>query len=118
MYDPPMITDLRQLASVACSIQNLETRISFCPNAGHAQGSECQGRSRRPQADTETLSLMFGIGKWICPGRHFVDATLFIVTSSVLSVFNVTKSTDEGGQKIPVKVAASISTANQRGLVV
>ena len=57
--------------------------------------------------DDPTLSLVFGIGKRICPGRHFVDATIFIVASSVLSVFNVTKAKDENGYEIPVKVAVS-----------
>ena len=42
-------------------------------------------------------SLAFGIGRRICPGRHFVGATIFIVTSSVLSVFNATKVIDENG---------------------
>lgn len=31
-----------------------------------------------------------------------VDGTLFIVTASVLSVFNVTKTRDENGHEIPV----------------
>jgi cytochrome P450 len=53
--------------------------------------------------DDPTLSLVFGIGKRICPGRHFVDDTIFIVTSSVLSVFKVTKARDENGNEIPVK---------------
>jgi len=53
--------------------------------------------------DDPTLGLVFGVGKRICPGRHFVDATLFIVISSVLSVFNVTKAKDENGHDIPVK---------------
>ncbi|KAH9952749.1 cytochrome P450 [Russula dissimulans] len=50
--------------------------------------------------DDPTLGLVFGVGKRICPGRHFVDATLFIVISSVLSVFNVTKAKDENGNDI------------------
>ncbi len=54
--------------------------------------------------DDPTLSLAFGIGKRICPGRHFVDAAIFIATASVLSVFNVTKAKDENGLEIPVKV--------------
>jgi cytochrome P450 len=53
--------------------------------------------------DDPTLSLVFGIGKRICPGRHFVDATIFIVASSILSVFNVTKAKDENDHEIPVK---------------
>jgi cytochrome P450 len=57
--------------------------------------------------DDPTLSLVFGIGKRICPGRHFVDATIFIVASSVLSVFNVIKAKDENGNEIPVKAAVT-----------
>ena len=64
--------------------------------------------------DDPTLSLVFGNGKRVCPRRHFVDATIFIVTSSVLSVFNVTKAKDENGHEIPVKVVVSI----QQGFVV
>ena len=57
--------------------------------------------------DDPTLSLAFGIGKRICPGRHVVDLTIFIVTSSVLSVFKVTKAKDENGIEIPVKGAVT-----------
>ena len=53
--------------------------------------------------DDPSLASAFGTGKRICPGRHFVDATLFIVASSVLSAFNVTKAKDENGNEIPVK---------------
>ena len=58
--------------------------------------------------DDPTMSLAFGAGKRICPGRHFVDATLFIVASSVLSVLDVTKAKDENGHEIPVEVVMSI----------
>ena len=54
--------------------------------------------------DDPMLSLVFGVGKRICPGRHLVEATIFIVASSVLSVFNVTKARDENGNEIPVKI--------------
>jgi cytochrome P450 len=54
------------------------------------------------------VSLAFGIGKRICPGRHFVDAAIFTVTSSVLSVFNVTKATDKNGKEIPVEATAFV----------
>jgi cytochrome P450 len=59
--------------------------------------------------DDPSLSLVFGAGKRICPGRHLVDATLFMVTSSVLSAFNVTKAKDEDGKEIPVKAAVTAS---------
>ncbi|KAH9168015.1 cytochrome P450, partial [Lactarius sanguifluus] len=52
--------------------------------------------------DDPTISLAFGSGKRICPGRHLVDTTLFMVVVSVLSVFNVTKAKDENGREIPV----------------
>jgi len=52
--------------------------------------------------DDPAISLAFGGGKRICPGRHLVDETLFIVTASVLSVFNVAKARDEDGHEIPV----------------
>jgi cytochrome P450 len=58
--------------------------------------------------DDPTLGLVFGVGKRICPGRHFVDATLFIVISSVLSVFNVTNAKDENGDDIPVKPVMTV----------
>ncbi|KAH9994266.1 cytochrome P450 [Russula vinacea] len=36
--------------------------------------------------DDPTLSLVFGIGKRICPGRHFVDATIFMLRRRPLCV--------------------------------
>ncbi|KAH9016878.1 cytochrome P450 [Lactarius hengduanensis] len=52
--------------------------------------------------DDPMISLAFGAGRRICPARHFVDVTLFIVTASVLSVFNVTRARDKNGNEIPV----------------
>ncbi|KAI0301726.1 cytochrome P450 [Multifurca ochricompacta] len=48
--------------------------------------------------DDLNLTSAFGYGKRICPGRHFVDATLFITVASLLSVFNIKKrKEDEDG---------------------
>ena len=52
--------------------------------------------------DDPVLMLALGVGRRICPGRHFVFATLFVVTASVLSVFNVTRAKDKDGKEIPV----------------
>ena len=52
--------------------------------------------------DDPILTLAFGAGRRICPGRHFVDAELFVMTASVLSVFNVTRAKDKNGNEIPV----------------
>ncbi|KAH9952755.1 cytochrome P450 [Russula dissimulans] len=43
--------------------------------------------------DPQLISLAFGAGKRICPGRHFVDASLFILAASVLAVFSLSKPT-------------------------
>lgn len=39
--------------------------------------------------DDSTWVSAFGYGRRICPGRHFVDTTMFIVIASILSVFNI-----------------------------
>ncbi|KAI9441798.1 cytochrome P450 [Lactarius indigo] len=52
--------------------------------------------------DDPMISLVFGAGRRICPARHLADTILFIVTASVLSVFNVTKAKDKDGNDIPV----------------
>ena len=53
--------------------------------------------------DDPVASSVFGFGKRICPGRHLVDATLFTVIASVLSVFNIKKGngTGEGPDAYP-----------------
>jgi hypothetical protein len=45
--------------------------------------------------DDPILSSAFGYGKRICPGRHFVDATLFIYAASLLSVFHIEQDGQE-----------------------
>jgi cytochrome P450 len=44
------------------------------------------------------LTSAFGFGKRICPGRHLVDATLFIVVASLFSVFNIERGQDDKGR--------------------
>jgi cytochrome P450 len=61
--------------------------------------------------DDPVILMAFGVGKRICSGRHFVESTLFIVASSVLSVFNVVKAKDENGREIPVNVAPSFQSS-------
>ena len=61
--------------------------------------------------DDPAISLAFGVGKRICPGRHFVDEIFFITISSVLLVFNVVKAKDKNGHKINVKVATAFESS-------
>ena len=52
--------------------------------------------------DDPVLASAFGSGKRICPGRHLVDSTLFIVVASLLSVFDIRgNGTDEGPEAYP-----------------
>ena len=44
-----------------------------------------------------TIASVFGFGKRICPGRHFVDTTLFVVAATVLSVFRIESRRDTEG---------------------
>ncbi|KAI0039781.1 cytochrome P450 [Auriscalpium vulgare] len=53
--------------------------------------------------DDPTLAAAFGFGKRICPGRHLVDSSIFIIVASVLSLFYVDKAKDQNGKDIPVK---------------
>ncbi|KAH9028593.1 cytochrome P450 [Lactarius pseudohatsudake] len=52
--------------------------------------------------DDPMIPLAFGAGRRICAARHLVDPILFVVTASVLSVFNVTRARDKNGKEIPV----------------
>jgi cytochrome P450 len=45
------------------------------------------------------LLSTFGYGRRICPGRHFVDATLFITVASLFSVFSIQK--EQGSEAEP-----------------
>lgn len=52
--------------------------------------------------DDPVLAVAFGSGKRICPGRHLVESTLFIVVASLLSVFNFRENgTDKGPDAYP-----------------
>ena len=68
------------------------TRPRALPGPGDFQSRTAPTRAYgRLINDPSLISLAFGAGKRICPGRHFVDATLFILASSVLAVFDVSK---------------------------
>ncbi|KAI9441778.1 cytochrome P450 [Lactarius indigo] len=59
--------------------------------------------------DDPMISLAFGGGKRICPARHLVNMSLFMVAASVLSVFNVSKAKDENGHEIPVSPMVEVN---------
>ncbi|KAI9451431.1 cytochrome P450 [Lactarius psammicola] len=53
--------------------------------------------------DDPLLVYAFGYGRRMCPGRHLVDSTLWILVVSVLATFNVRKKIDLNGDEIPVE---------------
>ncbi|KAI0263944.1 cytochrome P450 [Gloeopeniophorella convolvens] len=57
--------------------------------------------------DDPMIAVSFGFGKRICPGRHFADATLFIMAASLLSVFDVQRKRDAEGREIHFEVSYS-----------
>ncbi|RDX44589.1 CyP450 monooxygenase [Lentinus brumalis] len=48
-------------------------------------------------------TFVFGYGRRICPGRHFAEASLFIMISSILHTLNIDQATDEHGNPITPK---------------
>ncbi|KAH8115975.1 cytochrome P450 [Phellopilus nigrolimitatus] len=44
--------------------------------------------------------ITFGIGRRICPGRHFAGSAVFLGAASMLSAFNIEKALDEKGVPI------------------
>ncbi|KAI0631054.1 CyP450 monooxygenase [Trametes polyzona] len=49
----------------------------------------------------------FGFGRRICPGRHFADASLFIIVSSVLHAFDIAPPLDAHGE--PIKLERKVT---------
>ncbi|KAI0264199.1 cytochrome P450 [Gloeopeniophorella convolvens] len=50
--------------------------------------------------DDCALSIVFGYGKRICPGRHQLDTTLFAMVASLLAVFDIKKKLDAEGREV------------------
>ncbi|KAF5381630.1 hypothetical protein D9615_005548 [Tricholomella constricta] len=48
----------------------------------------------------DPLSVTFGYGRRICPGRYLAEAQLWISIACMLAVFNISPGVDESGRKI------------------
>ncbi|KAJ8502251.1 hypothetical protein ONZ51_g72 [Trametes cubensis] len=55
----------------------------------------------------DPLKYAFGFGRRICPGRHFADASMFIIVSSVLHAFDIAPPLGEDGK--PVMLEAKMT---------
>ncbi|KAH9971625.1 cytochrome P450 [Russula compacta] len=82
-----------------------------------ATAGSSSATTRRPIInDPSALPLAFGAGRRICPGRHFVDATLFILAASVLAVYDVSKP-KKGGLAGGSSGSSDESGATENGLI-
>ncbi|EDR09902.1 uncharacterized protein LACBIDRAFT_233802 [Laccaria bicolor S238N-H82] len=48
-------------------------------------------------------AAVFGFGRRICPGRHLVDASLYVAVSNVLAVYNIKPPTDDEGNEVKLR---------------
>ncbi|KAI0827125.1 CyP450 monooxygenase [Trametes gibbosa] len=55
----------------------------------------------------DPAEFVFGYGRRVCPGRHFAEASLFLIVSSVLHTFAVSAPLDAAGQ--PVRPAGKMT---------
>ncbi|KAG0700293.1 cytochrome P450 [Suillus ampliporus] len=50
----------------------------------------------------DTVSVVWGFGRRICPGRHLAEVSLWSAMVGVLSVFKMSKAKDETGKEIEI----------------
>lgn len=53
-----------------------------------------------PECDPK--KFVFGFGRRICPGRFLADASLFLIISKSLAVFDIAKRVGEDGKEIDI----------------
>ncbi|KAG6909549.1 hypothetical protein DXG01_016797 [Tephrocybe rancida] len=58
-----------------------------------------------PQMDPSIYS--FGFGRRNCPGRELTENAVFIVTATLLSLFDIRPKVDEDGREIPINLEFS-----------
>jgi hypothetical protein len=51
----------------------------------------------------DTVSMVWGFGRRICPGRHLAEASLWSAMACLLSVYKFSKAKDEAGREIEIK---------------
>jgi cytochrome P450 len=51
----------------------------------------------------DTVSVVWGFGRRICPGRHLAEASLWSSMACLLAVFKFSKAKDENGNEIEIE---------------
>lgn len=49
-------------------------------------------------------------GYSVCPGNHFAEATLFLLISSLMYVFDIRRAVDENGDEIVPEVKMALDS--------
>ncbi|KAI0718523.1 cytochrome P450 [Cerioporus squamosus] len=56
--------------------------------------------------------FVFGFGRRICPGKHFAQATLFTLLSSILHTFWISLPADETGNPVPLNLTMTLGVVS------
>jgi len=51
----------------------------------------------------DTVSMVWGFGRRICPGRHLAESSIWSAMVCMLAVFKFSKAKDETGKEIEIK---------------
>jgi cytochrome P450 len=51
----------------------------------------------------DTVSVVWGFGRRICPGRYIAEASVWSSMACLLSVFKFSKAKDENGREIEIE---------------
>ena len=52
----------------------------------------------------DTISIVWGFGRWICPSRHLAEASLWSAMACLVAGFKFSKAKDERGGEIEIKL--------------
>ncbi|RPD64505.1 cytochrome P450 [Lentinus tigrinus ALCF2SS1-7] len=62
----------------------------------------------------DPTTYVFGFGRRICPGKHFAEASLFMVCASILHTFIISPPVDEAGvpRKLDVNMGSNLAVSH------
>ncbi|KZT37243.1 cytochrome P450 [Sistotremastrum suecicum HHB10207 ss-3] len=67
-----------------------------------SDSSSSTNSTKTPQPDPRAYA--FGIGRRLCPGMHLAEISLFLIISSTLAMFDISRAKDANGKEIEPKM--------------
>ncbi|KAH7337656.1 cytochrome P450 [Rhizoctonia solani] len=61
----------------------------------------------------EPRDFMFGVGRRVCPGKHVVDASLYLLMANMIATMDISKPRDEKGNEFEPEIIRSGHPINQ-----